>query len=198
MPYRVILSIIFLFSMINSVSALADEAVPFTERNGLKYVTVYINDVPMELLFDTGSNNVVLNGGGLLQIGITQFDDTRKLQLQTAGGVTEGYIIKLNSIRVGNIQRNEYNIAYIPSSTANLLGASFFASYSYYIDEDYKMIRLIPKGSYFFDRVEQPAVDQQRTGSGRIEVEMDDKKYIFEGGGLKLQEQGTPKSEISR
>ncbi len=198
MHCRVILSIIFVLSLINSESVLADEAVPFTERNGLKYVTVYMNEVPMELVFDTGSNNVVLNSDGLLHIGITEFYDTRKVQSHTAGGVTEGYIIKLNSIRVGNIQKNDYDIAYVPSSTANLLGASFFASYSYYIDEDYKVIRLIPKGSYFFDRLEQPVVDQHTTGSGRIEVEIGDEKYIYEGGKLKRQGQDTPKLEISR
>lgn len=198
MHRRVILSIIFVLSLINSDSVLADEAVPFTERIGLKYLTVYMNEVPMELVFDTGSNNVVLNSDGLLRIGIKEFDDTRKVQSHTAGGVIEGYIIKLNSIRVGNIQQTGYDILYIPSSTANLLGASFFASYSYYIDEDYKVIRLIPKGSYYFEPFEQPAVNQERTGSGRIEVEIDDEKYIFEQGKLRLQGQDTPNLEMSR
>jgi clan AA aspartic protease (TIGR02281 family) len=179
MHRSVILSIIFFLSLINIESVLADEAVPFTERNGLKYVTVYLNEVPMELVFDTGSNQVVLNSDGLLHIGIAEFDDTRKIQSHTAGGVTDGYIIKLNSIRAGNIKKNDYDIAYIPSSTANLLGASFFASYSYYIDEDYKVIRLIPKGSYFFDRLEQPVVDHHTPGSGRIEEVIGDKKHII-------------------
>lgn len=195
--YRsVILSVIFALSLINNGSVSADEAVPFTERHGLKYVTVYINERPVELVFDTGASSVVLNGDGLLHTGITEFDDTRKVQSHTAGGVTEGYIIKLNSIRAGNIQQNDYDIVYIPSSTANLLGASFFAGYSYYIDEDYKVIRLIPKGSYFFDRLEQ--TDHRTTGSGRIEVEMGGEKYIYEGGGLKRQGQDAPKLEISR
>jgi len=194
----VLLSIVFVLSLIHSGSVLADEAVPYTERNGLKYVTVYINEVPTELVFDTGSNNVALNSDGLLRIGIEEFDDTHKVQSRTAGGVIESYILKLNSIRVGNIQKNDYYIAYIPSSTENLLGGSFFASYSYYVDEDYKVIRLIPKGSYYFDRLEQPVGDQQRTGSGRIEVEIGDEQYIFERGKLRLPGQGVPHSEMSR
>lgn len=189
-----ILSVIFVLFLISIGSVSADEAVPFTERCGLKYVTVYINERPMELVFDTGASSVVLNSDGLLHTGITEFDDTRKVQSHTAGGVTEGYIIKLNSIRAGNIQQNDYDIAYIPSSTANLLGASFFADYSYYIDEDYKVIRLIPKGSYFFDRLEQ----HRTTGSGRIEIEMGGEKYIYEGGRLKRQGQDAPKLELSR
>jgi clan AA aspartic protease (TIGR02281 family) len=196
--YRsVMLSIIFVLSLVNSDSVLADEAVPFTERDGLKYVTVYINEVPMELVFDTGSNHVALNSAGLLRIGIKEFDNARRGQSHTAGGVIESYIIKLNSIRVGNILQNDYDIVYIPSATANLLGASFFSNYSYFVDEDYKVIRLVPKGSYYFDRLQQPVADQQRTGSGRIEVEIGDEKYIFERGKLRLQGQDTPNLEIS-
>lgn len=193
-----ILSVIFVLSLIYGGRVLADEAVPFTVRNGLKYVTVHINDVPMELVFDTGSNKIVLNSDGLLRVGVKEFDDTRKVQSHTAGGVIESYIVKINSIRVGNIQQNNYDIVYIPSSAANLLGASFFAGYSYYIDEDYNVIRLIPKGSFYFDRVEQPAVEQQRTGTGLIEVEIDNEKYIFERGKLRPQGQDAPDVEISR
>lgn len=198
MQRSVILSIIFLLSLISNQHVLADEAIPFDERNGIKYVTAYINGVPIELIFDTGANKVVLNSDGLLYIGVKEFDDTRKRQAHTAGGVTEGYIIKINSIRVGNIQKNDYDVAYIPSSTKNLLGASFFPSYSYFVDEDYKVIRLIPKGSYFFDSLEEPAVDRHRTGSGLIEVEMDGEKYIYEDGRLIRQGQDTPKVEMSR
>jgi len=198
MHFSVILSIIFLLSLISSERVLADEAIPFAERNGVKFVTAHINGVPMELVFDTGANKVVLNSDGLLRIGVKEFDDSQKRQAYTAGGVTEGYIIKINSIRIGNIQKNDYDVAYVPSSTTNLLGASFFASYSYFVDEDYKVIRLIPKGSYFFDSPEQPAVDQHRTGSGLIEVEIDGEKYIYEDGKLKRQGQDTPELEMSR
>jgi clan AA aspartic protease (TIGR02281 family) len=198
MRRSVILSIIFLLSLISNQHVLADEAVPFDERNGIKYVTAYINGAPIELVFDTGANKVVLNSEGLLSIGVKEFDDTQKSLAHTAGGVTEVYIIKIGSIRVGNIQKNDYDVAYIPSSTKNLLGASFFTSYSYFVDEDYKVIRLIPKGSYFFDSLEQPAVDQHRTGSGLIEVEMDGEKYIYEDGRLIRQGQDTPKVEMSR
>lgn len=198
MHHSVILSIIVFLSLINCQRVLADEAVPFDERNGIKYVTTYINGVPLELVFDTGANKVVLNSDGLLRIGVREFDDTQKRQAYTAGGVTESYIIKINSIRVGNIQKNDYDVAYVPSTTTNLLGASFFTGYSYFVDEDYKVIRLIPKGSYFFDSPEQPAADQQKTGSGLIEVEIAGEKYIYEGGKLKRQGQDTPKLEMSR
>ena len=197
MHFSVILSIIFLLSLISSERVLADEAIPFAERNGVKFVTAHINGVPMELVFDTGANKVVLNSDGLLRIGVKEFDDSQKRQAYTAGGVTEGYIIKINSIRIGNIQKNDYDVAYVPSSTTNLLGASFFANYSYFVDEDYKAIRLIPKGSYFFDSLEQPAGDQHKTGSGLIEVEIDGEKYIYQGGKLKSQGPETPKLEMS-
>ena len=134
----------------------------------------------MELLFDTGANSIVLNDAALRSLGIMEFNATRRLQSKTAGGIAEGYVLMLNSIKVGSILRQNYDVAYIPSSTENLMGSSFFSNYNYYIAEDYKVIRLIPKGSFVFDSPWQlpPPVESQRTGSGRIEVEMDGEKYI--------------------
>jgi clan AA aspartic protease (TIGR02281 family) len=162
-------------------NVLANEAIPFTERDSLKYVTVQINGVSLELVFDTGANSLVLNSAALKRLGIIELNATRKLQSHTAGGVVDGYVLTLNSIMVGGILKYNYDVAYVPSSTENLLGSSFFANYNYYIDEDYKVIRLIPKGSFVFDNPLQPTppVELQRTGSGRIEVEMDGKKYIY-------------------
>lgn len=200
MLHSVILSIIFLISLVISGPVSADEAVPFHEQNAIKYVTAYINGVPMELVFDTGANRVVLNSEGLLRAGLREFDDTRKYQAYTAGGVTEGYVVRVDSIRVGNIQKNDYEVSYVPSSTKNLLGASFFTGYSYFVDEDYKVIRLVPKGSYSFDTPdtpERPAVDQPRTGSGLIEVEIDGEKYIYGRGGLRRQERDIPDVETT-
>jgi len=167
-------------------TVLAEDAIPFTDRAGIKFVTVLINGVPIEFIFDTGANSVVLNNDALQRIGITQYSTAKKVQSYTAGGMVEGYILRLNSIQAGNILKNNYDIAYVPSSTANLLGASFFKDYNYYIDEDYGVIRLIPKGSVFFDSpaAQQPPTpaESPRSGSGRIEVEMDGKKFIFGKG----------------
>ncbi len=163
----------------------ADEAISFTERGSFKYITVQINGVPLELLFDTGANSIVLNDAALRSLGIVEVSDTRKLQAKTPGGIVEGYVLTLNSIKVGSILRQNYDIAYIPSSNENLLGSSFFTNYNYYIDEDCKVIRLIPKGSFVFDSPQpSPSIERQRIGSGRIEVEMDGKKFIYGQGWL--------------
>jgi len=181
---------LFLSSLLSVLIAgenvLADEAIPFAQRGSLKYITVQINGVPLELVFDTGSNSIVLNAAALQSLGIMEFSTARKLQVRTAGGIAEGYVLTINSITVGSILRQNYDIAYVPSSTENLFGSSFFANYNYYIDEDYKVIRLIPKGSFVFNSPSQPPppIDLQRIGSGSIEVEMDGKKYIYGQGWL--------------
>ncbi len=138
-------------ALITVENVSADETIPFTARAGIKFVTVLINGVPIELIFDTGADNIVLNKDTLQRLGITTYSTTRKLQVQTAGCVIDGYVLTLGSIKVGNIERYNYDIAYIPSSTKNLLGSSFFTNYNYYIDEDYKVIRLIPKGRFLFE-----------------------------------------------
>jgi len=172
--------------LITAENVLADEAIPFTEQGSFKYITVQINGVPMELLFDTGANNIVLNDAALRSLGIMEFSDDRKLRANTSNGIAEGYVLTLNSIKVGSILKQNYDVAYIPSSTRNLLGSFFFANYNYYIDEDYKVIRLIAKGSFVFDSPwgPPPPVERKRTGPGRIEVELDGRKYIYGQGWL--------------
>jgi clan AA aspartic protease (TIGR02281 family) len=189
MPARISIAVFFFLAALLPVLIIgenvrADEAIPFTERGSLKYITVQINGVPMELVFDTGANSIVLNSDALQSLGIMEVGAGRKLQSHTAGGVVGGYVVTLNSIMAGSILRYNYDVAYVPSATKNLLGASFFANYNYYVDEDYKVIRLIPKGSFVFDNPWQPppADKPQRTGSGRIEVEMDGKKFIYGHG----------------
>ena len=195
MNYRVILSILFLLSLLAGKSVLADEVLPFTERNGLKYITVFLNEMPLELVFDTGANNIVLNKDALQRLGITEINEAHKVQSHTAGGVVAGYILTVNSIRAGNVQKKDYPVTYVPTSAENLLGATFFSNYSYYVDEDYKVIRLVPKGKYFFDSPEQPVVPPPVTppatapGSGHIEVEIDGEKYIYDGDKLIRQNQ---------
>jgi len=179
-------------ALITAGNVLADEAIPFTERGSLKYVTVQINGVPVELIFDTGATSIVLNSDALQGLGIMEFSTAGKLQSHTAGGIVEGYVLTLDSVGVGSILKYNYNVAYVPSSTANLLGSSFLSDYNYYIDEDYKVIRLIPKGSFVFDNPWQPPApaeaESPRTGSGRIEVEMDGKKFIYGQGWQDIQE----------
>lgn len=198
MNYRIILSIIFLVSLLSGKVVLADEVLPFTERNGLKYVTVFLNEMPLELVFDTGANNIVLNKDALQRLGITEINEAHKVQSHTAGGVVAGYIITVNSIRAGTIQKKDHAVTYVPTSAENLLGATFFSSYSYYVDEDYKVIRLVPKGKYFFDAPDQPVVAPAiappvtAPGSGHIEVEIDGEKYIYDGDKLIRQSQQAP------
>ena len=191
----VIICIIFVLIFITGESVPADETLPFTERNGLKYINVHINNVPLELVFDTGANDVVLNSDALRRLGVYEIDNARKVRSHTAGGVVEGYTVTLNSIRAGNIQKKDYEISYVPSSMENLLGATFLAGYSYYVDEDNKVIRLVPKGGFFSNRPDEPVIDRQSTGPGLIEVEIDGKKYIREGNKLIPRAQVTPKAE---
>ena len=171
-------------ALITCENVMADESIPFTERGSLKYVSVQINGVPLQLVFDTGANSLVLNNAALQSLGILEFSADRKLQSHTAGGIVDGYVLRMNSVMVGTILKQNYDVAYVPTSTENLLGASFFANFNYYIDEDYKVIRLIPKGRFVFDNPVQPptAVEPPRTGSERIEVEVDGRKYIYGQG----------------
>lgn len=186
---RIYLTLLFFFAsllpaLITCENLLADEAIPFTERGSLKYITVQINGIPLQLVFDTGASSLVLNSAALQSLGIMEFSANRELQSLTAGGIVDGYVLTMSSVMVGSILKHNYDVAYVPASTENLLGASFFANYNYYIDEDYKVIRLIPKGSFVFDNPRQSPhpIETQPAGSKRIEVDIDGKKYIYGQG----------------
>lgn len=200
-----VLRVLFFFAAVSAAAlfsraAPAADALPFTERGGLKYVTAQINGTPIELVFDTGANSIVLNRAALQRLGIAgagrnregrESPEGRKVQSQTAGGVVDGYLIALDSVKAGPVQKYNYDVAYLPSSVENLLGASFFEDYSFFIDEDYKVIRLVPRGSYVFERPGRPPADAPRTGSGRIEVEVDGATYVYGEEWLKPGEKGS-------
>ena len=46
--------------MITCEHVLANEAIPFTERGSIKYITIQINGLPLQLVFDTGASSLVL------------------------------------------------------------------------------------------------------------------------------------------
>ncbi len=178
---------ILIMTLICLSDAIAEDSIPFSERAGLKYVTVQVNNIPLEFVFDTGANHVVINTDTLQRLGIAEFDNTRKIQSNTAGGLVDGYILTMNSIQAGATIKYNYDVTYIPTSPANLLGATFFSNFNCYIDEDKGVIRLIPKGGTNLNNMPQPSpppdsLERQRTGSERIEVEMDGKKYIYGKG----------------
>jgi aspartyl protease family protein len=62
-----------------------------------------VNGAPIRFLVDTGANVVAIPGGEARRLGI-EFTKGRKGVAQTANGATPVYRIKLNSVKVGEIE----------------------------------------------------------------------------------------------
>lgn len=93
---------------IKNINAKNRVIVPFTEENGVFYINVSINTIPMKIIFDTGASDVsisltealfLLKNGNLKQedIGETVYYGIAN------GSVAEGTKINLKTIKVGGI-----------------------------------------------------------------------------------------------
>ena len=85
-----------------------------------------INGGSVRFLVDTGATFVSLSASEARRLGISYLQGQRG-QLQTANGLTGAYRIKLDTVRVGDIQINNVDAVVTESDTmgVTLLGMSF-------------------------------------------------------------------------
>jgi aspartyl protease family protein len=88
-----------------------------------------INGRAVQFMVDTGATNVAMGAGEAERIGI----DYRKGQLSrgsTANGVVTAYIVKLASVRIGDVEVYDVEAAVLPSGMPHiLLGNSFLTRF---------------------------------------------------------------------
>ena len=62
----------------------------------------FINGVSVHFMVDTGASAVAMNSGHARRIGL-RYKQGRQIGVSTANGVTAGFMIKLDTVRVGDI-----------------------------------------------------------------------------------------------
>ncbi|MDM8547459.1 TIGR02281 family clan AA aspartic protease [Candidatus Venteria ishoeyi] len=104
----------------------ADRFRLFADNQGMFHTTGQINGKSLPVLIDTGATSVSLSERMAKSIGL-DYSQGQKLQVSTAGGVEEAYLITLNSVKIGNIQQNYVEAVVIKGNypTEVLLGMSF-------------------------------------------------------------------------
>jgi clan AA aspartic protease (TIGR02281 family) len=110
----------------------------------VKFVTIEINGIPVEVQLDTGASFVAFDSETVKKLGITEFK--QKVSLSSANGMVEGYLFTIPSIRLGTMEAINVVCAYVPSTTTNLLGGSFLSNFNYSVNEDEHTITLTRKG----------------------------------------------------
>lgn len=100
--------------------------IPLEDGNGVYYITAKINDVPMKFIFDTGASSISISeteATFLYKQGtLTEEDFQGVVNFQDAKGeVTQGMVVKLRKVEVGNFLLKNVEASIVPNQNAPLL-----------------------------------------------------------------------------
>ena len=101
-----------------------------TAGSGGHFITAgQINGKAVQFMVDTGATSIAMGAADAERVGIT-YKNGQLVQLSTANGVTQGYRIKLNSVRIGDVE--VFDVDAVVSSQPMpymLLGNSFLTRF---------------------------------------------------------------------
>lgn len=99
----------------------------FRNSNGMYLVTGSINGHISEFLIDTGASQMALNAAHAKRLGLNFRYEGDPTQVQTASGLVNAYLVKLKSVRVGDIEVKDVRAFVIDGAypATVLLGMSF-------------------------------------------------------------------------
>ena len=109
----------------------------------IKYLSIEINSVPVEAIFDTGASFVSVGSDVIRSLGVQSFN--RIENAVTPGGAAVSYSFICESIKVGGIEVKNVRCVYIPAMRGTLLGGSFLSLFNYSVDENNRAITFSPR-----------------------------------------------------
>lgn len=147
----------------------------------IKFLTVYMNDIPTEVIFDTGASFTTVNSQTMNQLRI--LTPLRPSISNTASGPTPSFLFNVASIRIGSLELKNVQCSYLPATSENLLGGSFLSNFHYYINEQDQTITFIPNSENV--RITNNNTMEPVSGTGWAEI--DGKKFIYNEGHMEKQ-----------
>lgn len=125
------------------------EEVPFTKEGSVCKVKCVINNLPLHFIFDTGASSVSISSVEatfmLKNDYLSSSDIIGRQNYMTAdGNITEGTVINLRDVKLGNIHLNDIKASVVKNQSAPLLlGQSVFSKLGKIeIDNDNKVLRI--------------------------------------------------------
>jgi aspartyl protease family protein len=95
-----------------------------------------INGRAVQFMVDTGATGIAMSAADAERAGIN-YKGGQPVQLSTANGVTQGYRVKLNSVRVGDVEVHDIDAVVSPQPMPYmLLGNSFLSRFQMSRDND--------------------------------------------------------------
>lgn len=95
-----------------------------------------INGRPVTFMLDTGATSIALSAADAQRIGL-DYSKGQRVQMNTANGVSQGYKLRLQSVRVGDVEVYDIDAIVSPQPMPFvLLGNSFINRFSMRRDAD--------------------------------------------------------------
>jgi aspartyl protease family protein len=88
-----------------------------------------VNGKPIQFMVDTGATTVALGLEDAKRMGI-DYQKGRPVRMGTANGVAQGWLVKLNSVKIGDVEVYEVEAIIGPNMPYALLGNSFLSRFS--------------------------------------------------------------------
>lgn len=121
----------------------------FEGESGMIHVTATINDSEgKRLLLDTGATFVSIPQSMAADTNFSM-RDVRKIQLQTANGITEGKLTRADRIAIGPLAATNVPVIVVPDENLGtdnaLLGMSFLSRFKISVDSGARKLTLTPR-----------------------------------------------------
>ena len=99
-----------------------------TESSGGHFMTAgQINGRAVQFMVDTGATSVAMGVQDAERAGIP-YKTGQRVRLSTANGATEGFLIKLNTVRIGDVEVFDVDAVVVPQPMPYLLLGNSFLS----------------------------------------------------------------------
>jgi aspartyl protease family protein len=114
----------------------------FPDNRGMYFTQGSINGYPIHFLVDTGATTIAMNASHARRLGISFKFDGKPQMLSTASGLTQGYLVKLDKVKVGELEVRNVEAVVIDGGfpTEVLLGMSFLSKV--HLERDGRVLRL--------------------------------------------------------
>ncbi len=118
---------------------LLETPVALVRRGSHFMVDASLNHNEIRLLIDTGASLTVLDSAAAQLLGLDEFDALQRMQMNTANGVTEALLYRIDSMALGVFAVSSIDIAVVEhldiNGASGLLGMNFLEHFEFRIDQ---------------------------------------------------------------
>ncbi|MBL1259676.1 MAG: retroviral-like aspartic protease family protein [Thiotrichaceae bacterium] len=118
---------------------LLETPVALVRKGSHFMVDASLNHHDIRLLIDTGASLTVLDSAAAQLLGLHEFDILQRMQMNTANGVTEALLYRIDSLALGVFSVSSINIAVVEhleiNGASGLLGMNFLQHFEFRIDQ---------------------------------------------------------------